>query len=218
MPYAHLLCKMMRITALGFVLISLWACKPGSTGTNKDADSANKSSSTDTVSIHTAQPDVVAADEHSLTDRVTLQNLYLLGNEVTSTYAEIPKQLKQQIPGIMKAISENKVVITGSYHIVLKESPESAKPIRIFIGIPVQKPVKAAGLSTFTLPAGKYLRHQCAAEPGQSLLVHQRITTASIKNPDKNVGLPIIEKYAETRNDEMTSVASKATFFYTLTQ
>jgi hypothetical protein len=34
----------------------------------------------------------------------------------------------------------------------------------------------------------------------------------------QKAGLPIIEKYAETRNDEMTSVISKATFYYTLTQ
>lgn len=204
----------MRITALGFVLISLWACNPSSTDNDKNADSAEKSSSTDTSTIHTAQPDVVAADEHSLTDKVSLQTLYLLGKEVTCTYAEIPAQLKQQIPGIMKAITENKAIITGSYHIVLKESPESAKPIRIFIGIPVQKTLKAAGMSIFTMPAGKYLRHQCSAEPGQSLLVHQRITAATINN----VVLPIIEKYAETRNDEMTSVVSKATFYYSISQ
>ena len=202
----------MRIAALVFALISLWACNPGSTDKNKNDDSAEKLPSTDTNNLHTAQPDVVAADEHSITDKVSLKTLNLLGKEVTCTYAEIPAQLKQQIPGIMQTISENKATITGSYHIVLKESPESVNPIRIFIGIPVQKPIKAGGISLFTVSAGKYLRHQCSAEPGQSLSVHQRITKASIEK----VGLPIIEKYAETRNDEMTSVVSKATFYYTL--
>jgi hypothetical protein len=71
-------------------------------------------------------------------------------------------------------------------------------------------------MNLFTIPAGKYLRRQCAAEPGKSLSVHQGMMTMSSSSLKHKAGLPIIEKYAETRNDEMTSVISKATFYYKL--
>lgn len=209
---------MMRIPALALPMLLLaWACNPSAKEKNTQTDSS-ATTAVDTTQIHTTQPDLVEADEHSITDKSTLQKLYLLGKEVNCSYPAIPEQLKQQLPVIMQAISENKAVITGSYHIVLLENPDAAKATRIFIGIPVQKPLKAAGMSTFTIPAGKYLRHQCSAEPGKSLAIHRNVLNVPFKKLKQKAGFPIVEKYAEIRNDEMTSVISKATFYYTIAQ
>lgn len=209
----------MRNILLGSIsLFCFWACTSNVEEKSPNPDSTGNSAMSSSNPVQTTQPDVVESNEHALTDKTTLQKSILLGKELSCVYTDIPARLKETMPGIMQAITENKAVITGSYHIVLTETPEPAKPIRIFIGIPVQKPVKAAGMSTYTLPAGNYLRHQCSAEPGLSLSVHRAILKAPYKKLKKNVGLPIIEKYAETRNDEMTSVVSKATFYYTLPQ
>jgi hypothetical protein len=193
-----------------------WACNSPSEDQSKGKDSSQTAKPADTV--NTQQPEVVQADEHTLTDKIALQSMHLLGKEVQCRYAETPERLKELLPGIMQAISDSKAVITGSYHIVLTENPDASKPTRIFIGIPIQKPLKANGMNLYTIPAGKYLRRQCAAEPGKSLSVHQGMMTMSNGKLKQKAGLPIIEKYAETRNDEMTSVISKATFYYTLTQ
>lgn len=192
----------------------LWACNSPSGESLEKKDSTQTAIQKDTIA--TQQPDVVEADEHNLTDKIKLQTMHLLGREVQCRYAETPERLKELLPGIMQAISDNKAVITGSYHIVLTENPDASKPTRIFIGIPIQKPLKANGMNLYTIPAGKYLRRQCAAEPGKSLSVHQGMMTMSNGSLKHKVVLPIIEKYAETRNDEMTSVISKATFYYTL--
>jgi hypothetical protein len=201
-----------------FLALFACACNPVNTDKTTKADSSVRQSSADTAKVHTAQPDVIEAGEHHITDKVELQKIYLLGKEVSCRYADIPEQLKQQLPGMMKAISDNKAVITGSYHIVLKENPSASAPTGIFIGIPVQKPVTANGFTVLTLAAGSYLRHQCASEPGKSLSLHQNILKAPFEKLRQKAGFPIIEKYSETRNDEMTSVISKATFYYTIGQ
>ena len=190
----------------------LWACNSPSGETREKKDSAQTEIQKDTIA--TQQPEVVEADEHNLTDKTKLQAMHLLGKEVQCNYTEIPTRLKELIPGIMQTISDNKAVITGSYHIVLIENPDVSKPTRVFIGIPVQKPMKATGMNIYNVTAGNYLRHQCSAEPGKSLFVHQHI----LKKTNPKAGLPIIEKYNETRNDEMTPVISKAIFYYTITQ
>lgn len=199
------------------MVLLAWSCNPANTDKHADTDSA-AANTTDTAQTQTTQPDVIAAGEHSITDKSTLQNLYLLGKEVSCSYPAIPEQLKQQLPDIMQAITDNKAVITGSYHIVLLENPDAVKPSRIFIGIPVQKAIKVGGFGMFTIPSGKYLRHQCSAEPGKSLSVHRNVLNVPFKKLKQKAGFPIIEKYAETRNDEMTSVISKATFYYTIAQ
>ena len=192
----------------------LWGCNSPSGETTEKKDSTQRAIQKDTIA--TQQPEVVEADEHNLTDKTKLQAMHLLGKEVQCSYAEIPERLKALLPGIMQAISDNKAVITGSYHIVLIENPDASKPTRVFIGIPVQKPMKANGMSLYTIAEGNYLRHQCMAEPGKSLSTHQGILNVPFKKLKNKAGLPVIEKDAETRNDEMTSVISKATFYYKL--
>lgn len=207
----------MRVSFLATLAVGLLcACNPSTNNKTQKADSAKKNAASDTMKMHTAQPDVVEADEHSITDKIDLQVNHLLGKEVNCRYAEIPEHLKLQLPSIMQAISNNRAVITGSYHIILLENPSASSPTRIFIGIPIQKPFKTAGFSIFSIPAGSYLRHQCAAEPGKSLALHQKILNKTFENLKEKAGLPVIEKYTEVRNDEMTSVLSKATFYYRL--
>ncbi len=201
-----------------FLALFACACNPVNTDKTTKADSSVRQSSADTAKVHTVQPDVIEAGEHHITDKIELQKIYLLGKEVSCRYADIPEQLKQQLPGMMKAVSDNKAVITGGYHIVLKEAPSATVPTIVFIGIPVQKPITANGFSAFTITDGSYLRHQCASEPGKSLSLHQNILKAPFDKLRQKVGFPIIEKYSETRNDEMTSVISKATFYYTIGQ
>lgn len=191
-----------------------WACNSPSEDQSKGKDSSQTAKPVDTINAQ--QPEVVQADEHTLTAKIALQSMHLLGKEVVCRYAETPERLKELLPGIMQAISDNKAVITGSYHIVLTENPDASKPTRIFIGIPIQKPLKTNDMNLYTIPAGKYLRRQCAAEPGKSLSVHLGMLTMSDSKLKHKAALPIIEKYAETRNDEMTSVISKATFYYKL--
>lgn len=205
------------VIGLAFIL-AFWACNSTSTENNSGKDSTNKTAITDSIQRQTHQPDIIEADEHSITDKIELKNTYLMGKEVSCLYTEIPSRLKEKIPGIMQTISEKKAVITGGYHIILKETPDASKPTNIFIGIPVQKAMSAAGLTTYTIAAGNYLRHQCSAEPGKSISIHQGILNMPFKKLKQKTSLPIIEKYNETRNDEMTSVISKATFYYTISQ
>lgn len=45
-----------------------------------------------------------------------------MGKEISCRYLEIPSQLKEQILGIMRAISEKIAVITDGYHSVVSKA------------------------------------------------------------------------------------------------
>ena len=205
---------MQKFTGTLIALVMLCACNTGPVTDNNSSDSLQNKK--DTAAHNTVQPEVIESGQHAITDKVTMQTLHLLGKEVNCTYSQIPEQLKQQLPLIMQSISENKAVITGSYHIALLENPSDSKPCRVFIGIPLQKPIWIKSMQNLDIPAGQYLRHQLNTEPGKSLSTHQSLLQMPFKKLKKQIGFPILEKYAETRNEEMTSVISKATFYYTL--
>jgi hypothetical protein len=63
------------------------------------------------------------------------------------------------------------------------------------------------------IPSGEYIRTQVTAEPGTALMNHQNIRNTLEKLKIKT-GFPILETYSETRNSDMTTVISKASFYY----
>jgi hypothetical protein len=207
---------LMQKTIFGlFLIIMLWGCGQN-TPQQASIDSANKPAATQSDTAATKQPDVVESSEATLTDKITMPEILLFGTAVSCTYSQIPERLKTLIPQLMQQISDKKAIMTGSYLIALQEEPTNDKAMKVFVGIPVQKPLKSGTFSTLTIPGNSYLRHQCKAEPGNALAVHQKILTTPFRKLRRKIGYPIIEKFAETRNEEMTSVISKATFYYPL--
>jgi len=77
-----------------FLALFACACNPVNTDKTTKADSSVRQSSADTAKVHTAQPDVIEAGEHHITDKIELQKIYLLGKEVSCRYVDIPEQLK----------------------------------------------------------------------------------------------------------------------------
>lgn len=198
-----------------FSSILLLAACGGGTGV-KQADTAAVKQPEQKASDH--HPDdrkVLNADEQSLTDEYTGPAYHLFGKEVTCNYTEIPARLSELLPALMKEASDQKAVITGSYMIALKAAPVPGKAIPVFIGLPLKKPLKTAGFTTLEIPARKYIRLQLKAEPGTALDRHLMVNQP-MGQKKMSTGFPILESYAETRNSEMTSVISKATFLYPL--
>jgi hypothetical protein len=139
--------------------------------------------------------------------------LLLFGKEVKTEYTKIQQLLAAEIPGMMSVLAQQKAVIKGSYYIALPEEPQSGKETRVFIGIPVNKELSATGYSMLKIPSGEYIRTQVTAEPGTALMNHQNIRNTLEKLKIKT-GFPILETYSETRNSDMTTVISKASFYY----
>ena len=190
------------------VLSLLWGCSGPAGETKKDSVATGKQSAT-TVK----QPAVVTADEQKIVDRITQKALLLFGKEVKTEYTKIQQLLSAEIPGMMTILAQKKAVIKGSYYIALPEEPQSGKATRVFIGIPVNKDLSAAGYSMLKIPQGEYIRTQVTAEPGTALMNHLNIRNTLQKLKIKT-GFPILETYSETRNSDMTTVISKASFYY----
>lgn len=191
---------------------SLLASSCSGPGANRNSDTAAAGKKAEAGSPRENR-EVLHADEKSLTDKLTLPEMYLAGKEVNIPYRQVSDELKKLIPPLMKAAADQKAVLTGSYYIALLENPADGKSTRIFIGLPTKKPVKLSGFQQLTIPGGQFLRHQTTAEPGTALQTHLTVMNPPGKMSRKT-GLPILETYAETRNNEMTSVISKATFLY----
>ena len=186
----------------------LWGCSGPAAKTKKDSLATVKQSETEAK-----QPAVVTADEQKLVDLVNLKPLLLFGKEVKTEYAKIQQLLAAEIPGMMTVLAQKKAVIKGSYYIALPEEPQSGKETRVFIGIPVNKELSATGYSMLKIPSGEYIRTQVTAEPGTALMNHQNIRNTLEKLKIKT-DFPILETYSETRNSDMTTVISKASFYY----
>ena len=186
----------------------LWGCSGPAGETKKDSLATAKQSVT-----AAKQPAVVAADEQKLVDRITIKPLLLFGKEVKTEYTKIQQLLAAEIPGMMSVLAQQKAVIKGSYYIALPEEPQSGKETRVFIGIPVNKELSATGYSMLKITSGEYIRTQVTAEPGTALVNHQNIRNTLEKLKIKT-GFPILETYSETRNSDMTTVISKASFYY----
>lgn len=104
------------------IALSIWACNSNSTENTHHKDSTLIQTAADSMSVHTQQPDILDAREHSIADKIALKNTFLMGKEISCRYLEIPSQLKEQILGIMRAISEKIAVITDGYHSVVSKA------------------------------------------------------------------------------------------------
>jgi len=204
----------MSLRALYLLLlpITLFSCSGNTTKIPADTVSVQN-----TGAKQANERKIVAADEQKLLDKLILEEMTLFGKEVKTEYTKIQQLLAAEIPGMMNVLAREKAVIKGSYYIVLFEEPQQGKATRVFIGIPIKTAVKAAGYQMLQTTAGAFIRAQVSTEPGQGLVNHQNIRSDFQKHSLKT-GFPILETYAETRNSDMTTVISKATFYYPLTK
>lgn len=156
---------------------------------------------------------IIAADAQKLVEEVQLKPMILFGKEMNINYEKISQALTNEIPGMMAVLAQKKAVITGSFYIAIKEKPVSGKPCRVFIGIPIKNVVEANGYSTLQVKGGTYIRTLVNAEPGTGLLNHEK-TMAMAEKLKFKIDFPFLETYSETRNSDMATVISKATFYY----
>jgi hypothetical protein len=197
-----------RILTTAFLATGLVACNQHTHTQTTDSSLQAK-----TGNAQQQERKIIDVNDKSLSEEVNTAALHLLGVKKQLDYTKTQEALAALLPGLMKAIADSKGVIAGSYYIAILEKPQAGKPVSVFLGVPLKKALSVKGYENLEINAGKHIKTQLGAEPGTALSSHLNQLQLMEKR-GINTGYPILETYAETRNNDMTTVISKATFLY----
>jgi effector-binding domain-containing protein len=148
----------------------------------------------------------ISSNEDFVITPTTRPEMYVIGK----LYPESkPENIKTLLIGtaaeLNQIIADSMRIMTGPIMVVYDNLPQEGVNNQIFIGIPINKPIKNRYFGSLTLKQGRYHKAKTMAEIGKSSPYWTKVTD-KIRANGYEIGPPFIEYPSDTRTGEMTSV------------
>jgi hypothetical protein len=133
-------------------------------------------------------------------------NIHVIGTVYQKVNPETVKTLFiGTAPALTKLIADSGRIITGPIMAIYDKLPQKEVPNTIFVGIPIDKPLKSNTYGFINLPEGRYHKAKTMSELGASANYWSRVAD-KLSESGFDIQPPFIEYPSDTRTGEMTTV------------
>ena len=169
----------------------------------------NKTSKTTNVETDTSvrtMDGYVASESDFVITPTTRPNMHVIGKSFPNVKPESLKTLIiGTVAGLNQIIADSNRIIMGPIMAIYGELPVPNAPQTIFVGIPINKPIKNREFGFIELKEGRFHKAKTMAGLGESAPYWSRVANR-VKSDGYRVEPPFIEYPSDTRTGEMTSV------------
>jgi hypothetical protein len=148
----------------------------------------------------------VASESDFVITPTTRPNMHVIGKIFPNVKPESLKTLIiGTVAGLNQIIADSNRIIMGPIMAIYGELPVPNAPQTIFVGIPINKPIKNREFGFIELKEGRFHKAKTMAGLGESAPFWSRVADR-VKSDGYRVEPPFIEYPSDTRTGEMTSV------------
>ena len=148
----------------------------------------------------------VASESDFVITPTTRPNMHVIGKSFPKVKPESLKTLIiGMVAGLNQIIADSNRIIIGPIMAIYGELPVPNAAQTIFVGIPINKPIKTREFGFIELKEGRFHKAKTMAGLGESAPYWSRVANR-VKSDGYRVEPPFIEYPSVTRTGEMTSV------------
>ena len=148
----------------------------------------------------------VASESDFVITPTTRPNMHVIGKSFPNVKPESLKTLIiGMVAGLNQIIADSNRIIIGPIMAIYGELPVPNAAQTIFVGIPINKPIKTREFGFIELKEGRFHKAKTMAGLGESAPYWSRVANR-VKSDGYRVEPPFIEYPSDTRTGEMTSV------------
>ena len=186
-----------RFFALGIcLLLGAYSCQ------NQTSKTTNVETDT---SVRTMDGYVASESDFVITP-TTRPNMHVIGKSFPNVKPEsLNTLIIGTVAGLNQLIADSNRIIMGPIMAIYGELPVPNAPQTIFVGIPINKPIKNREFGFIELKEGRFHKAKTMAGLGESAPFWSRVADR-LKSDGYRLEPPFIEYPSDTRTGEMTSV------------